>query len=352
MPWIPVLDLDTRVVCPLTVSLTNTSVWLLVSLVVLPGCSKKCPQKIQIGVSLTTQRDERWVRDAQRMREVAQEMDVELRMQISDNDAFKQMSQCENLFAQRVDILVLAPHDATSAASIVEKAHRLGIKVISYDRLVLDSEVDLYISFDNMKVGELQGQFLVNRVPRGKYVVFGGAPTDNNAKLFKQGAMNVIQPLVAKGDIQIIMDQWIQDWQPTMAMNMMQNALTANNNQIDAVLAPNDNTAGGIIQALTQVGLAGKIPVTGQDAELTGAQRIVKGTQSMTVFKDTRALAKEGIEAAVKMVKGEDPGATSKVNNNKIDVPAILLPPLVVDKDNLDAVLVQSGYLKKEDLYK
>jgi D-xylose transport system substrate-binding protein len=162
----------------------------------------------------------------------------------------------------------------------------------------------------------------------------------------------VIKPLVDKGDIKIVMDQWITDWQPTVAMNLMQNALTASNNKINAVLAPNDNTAGGVIQALEQVGLAGKIPVTGQDSEVTAAERIVKGSQSMTIFKDTRVLATNALSAALKIVNKQDPEATTKVNNNKMDVPAILLTPVVVDKNNIDAVLIDSGYLKKTDVYK
>jgi D-xylose transport system substrate-binding protein len=309
-------------------------------------------KKIRVGVSLPTQRDERWVRDAQKMRDMAKARNIDLEMQISDNDAAKQMSQCENLLAEGIDILILAPHDATSAAEIVDEAHNAGIKVISYDRLVLNEKVDLYISFDNVEVGRLQGEYLSKAAPRGNYIVFGGAPTDNNAKLFKQGAMSVIKPLAAKGDIKIVMDQWIQDWQPTVAMNLTQNALTANDNKIDAVLAPNDNTAGGVIQALAQAGLAGKVPVTGQDAELTAAKRIVKGTQSMTVFKDTRELASKAMDAALKIVNGQDPGATGTVNNNKMDVPSILLKPVVVDKGNIDAVLIDSGYLKKADVYK
>ena len=309
-------------------------------------------KQMRIGVSLPTQRDERWVRDAEKMREFAKKNNIDLRMQISDNDAAKQMSQCENLFAQGIDILIIAPHDATSAAAIVDAAHKEGIKVISYDRLVLNTDVDLYISFDNFQVGVLQGKYLTSLVPKGKYIVLGGAPTDNNAKMFKAGAMSVIKPLVDKGDIKIVMDQWITDWQPTVAMNLVQNALTANNNKIDGVLAPNDNTAGGVIQALAQVGLAGKVPVTGMDAEVTAAQRVVKGTQSITIFKDTRLLAQTALEAAIKMVNKQDPGATSKVNNNKMDVPSILLTPVVVDKHNLDAVLIDSGYLKKSDVYK
>jgi len=309
-------------------------------------------KQMRVGVALPTQRDERWVRDAEKMREFAKKNDIDLRMQVSDNDAAKQMSQCENLFAQGIDILIIAPHDAASAAAIVDEAHKEGIKVISYDRLVLGTDVDLYISFDNFQVGVLQGKYLANLAPRGNYIVLGGAPTDNNAKMFRAGAMSVIKPMADKGDIKIVMDQWVTDWQPTAAMNLVQNALTANNNKIDGVLAPNDNTAGGVIQALAQVGLAGKVPVTGMDAEVTAAQRVVKGTQSMTVFKDTRLLAETALKAAVKMADGQDPGATSKVNNNKMDVPSILLTPVVVDKNNLDAVLIDSGYLKKSDVYK
>jgi D-xylose transport system substrate-binding protein len=309
------------------------------------------PKKIKIGVSLPTQRDERWVRDAQQMKDTAKAEGVELRMQICDNDASKQMSQCENLIAQGIDILILAPHDATSAAAIVDDARAAGLKVISYDRLVLDADVDLYVSFDNFEVGRLMGEFLTARVPKGNYAVFAGAPTDNNAKLYRDGALSMIKPLADKGGIKIVMDQWITDWQPTIAMNLMQNALTANNNRIDAVVAPNDNTAGGIIQALAGVGLAGKVPVTGQDAEVTAAQRIVAGTQAMTVFKDTKKQAADAVRAAIGMVKGEDPGADRKVNNRRKDVPSILLKPVVVDKANLDEMLIESGYMTRADVY-
>jgi D-xylose transport system substrate-binding protein len=309
-------------------------------------------KKIKIGVSLPTQRDERWVRDADKMREVAKAEGIDMKMQVCDNDASKQMSQCENLLAQGIDVLVLAPHDATSAAAIVEAAHAAGVKVISYDRLVLGTNVDLYVSFDNFAVGKLMGEYLTKLVPKGNYIVLAGAPTDNNAKLYRSGALEAIKPLVDKGDIKIVMDQWVTDWQPTVAMNLVQNALTAHNNKIDAVLAPNDNTAGGVIQALAQVDLAGKVPVTGQDAEVTAAQRIVAGTQSMTVFKNTRQQAQIAIETAAKIAKGENVQTNAVVNNTKMDVPSILLTPIVVDRSNIDDVLINSGYVAREQVYK
>jgi D-xylose transport system substrate-binding protein len=182
--------------------------------------------------------------------------------------------------------------------------------------------------------------------------VLAGSPTDNNATLFKEGAMKFIKPKADTGEIKIVMEQAIKDWQPIEAMKIVENALMANDNKIDAILAPNDGTAGGVIQALAAQKLDGKVPVTGQDAELSGAQRIVEGSQSMTVFKDTRKLAVSAIEAAVKLAENKEPGANGKVNNGKIDVPSILLTPVTVDKNNIDKELIESGYLKKEDVYK
>jgi D-xylose transport system substrate-binding protein len=202
-------------------------------------------------------------------------------------------------------------------------------------------------------VGELQGEFITKKVPKGTYIVLAGSPTDNNAKLFREGAMKFIQPLAAKGDIKIAMDQFVKDWQPSEAQKLCEQALTANHNNVDAVLAPNDGTAGGCIQALAAQGLAGKVPITGQDAELSGAIRVVQGTQSMTVFKDTRELAKKAIGMALDLANGQAIDTQGKtVFNNKKAVPSVLLTPIIVTKENLDEVLVQSGYLKKEQVHR
>lgn len=313
---------------------------------------KKDDGKIVIGLSLPTQREERWVRDKETMENYAKEKGIDLRVQVADTDVAQQASQVENLISQGVKVLILAPADAASSAASVEKAHAAGIKVISYDRLITNCDLDLYMSFDNVKVGELQGEYITKKVPKGNYIVMSGAPTDNNAKLFKEGAMEYIKPLVDKGDIKIVTEQAVDNWEPKNALKIVEDSLTANNNKIDAILAPNDGTAGGAIQALSAQGLAGKVPVTGQDSELTAAQRIVQGTQSMTIFKDTRELGKAAIDAAIKYAKGESVSPNGKVNNSKMDVPSILLAAQVVDKDNLDKVLIDSGYLKKEDVYK
>jgi len=307
---------------------------------------------VKIGLSLPTQREERWVKDRITMQAEAKKLGVDLRVQVTDNDAAKQVSQCENLISQGIKVLILAPHDASSASVIIDKATKAGIKVISYDRLVTESPDDYYyLSFDNVKVGELQGEWITKQQPKGNYIVLAGSPTDNNAKLFREGAMKYIQPLVDKGDIKIVMDQWVKDWQPAEAQKLCEQALTANGNKVDAVLAPNDGTAGGCIQALAAQHV--QVPITGQDAELAAAIRVKDGQQGMTIFKDTRELGKKAIEMALDLAQGKSIDTGGKVvNNGKKDVPSVLLTPYIVTKDNLDKLLIASGYLKKEQVYR
>jgi D-xylose transport system substrate-binding protein len=312
----------------------------------------KGDKKIVIGFSMDTLQEERWQKDRDLFVAEAEKLGATVNVQSANSDDAKQISQSENLISQGVDVLVVVPHNADASAAIVEKAHAAGIKVIAYDRLITNSDLDLYLSFDNERVGEMQATAITKLVPKGNYVLIEGSDTDNNAHLFKKGQMNILKPLVDAGDIKIVYDQFTKEWNPANALANMENALTANSNKVDAVVAANDGTAGGAIQALTAQGLAGKVPVSGQDAELAAAQRIVEGTQTMTVYKPISKLATTAAQLAVKMAKGEDVGADKKVNNKKIDVPSILLDPIAVDKSNIDSTVIADGFHKKEDVYK
>ena len=310
-------------------------------------------KKITIGFSMDTLKEERWQRDRDLFVAKAEEMGARVLVQAANGDDALQNSQAENLLTQGVDVLLVAPHNGKTAAIIVESAHKAGVPVIAYDRLINDSDLDLYISFDNVGVGEMQAKYLVDRKGSGSYVLIGGAPTDNNALLFRKGQMNVIQPLVDKGAIKIISDQWAKDWQAVEALKIMENALTRSNNQVDAVVASNDGVAGGAIQALAEQKLAGKVLVSGQDAELAACQRIVSGTQSMTVYKPIKLLAHKAAEVAMRLARKEAHGeATKPLNNGKIDVPSILLQPVAVDKDNMAATVIADGYHKVEQVYR
>ncbi|WP_394584115.1 D-xylose ABC transporter substrate-binding protein [Cytobacillus firmus] len=307
---------------------------------------------IKIGFSMDTLLEERWLKDRDLFKEAIEELGAEVEIMAANGNDAVQITQAETLIKQGVDLLVVVPHNAEATASIVKKAHEAGIKVISYDRLVKNADIDLYISFDNEKVGELQAKAITKLVPKGKYVYIGGAITDHNAHLFKRGVFNVLQPLIDKGDIQIVYDQWSRDWTPANAFVNMEEALKANQNQIDAVIAANDATAGGAIQALAVQGLAGKVPVAGQDAELAAAQRIIRGTQTMTVYKPIGTLTKEAAELAVRIAKGEQVETTRKINNGKIEVPSVLLSPIAVDKHNLDRTIIADGFHSRDEVYK
>ena len=334
----------------------KTWMFMLATTIVLVSSSRfsGAGEKLKIGLALPTQQEERWIRDLRAIQDEAKKLGIDLHTAIARNNQSQQNTQIEQLLSQGIKVLILAPHDSEEAAGAVDKAHAAGVKVISYDRLILGTNLDVYISFDNVRVGELMGNWITNRVPRGDYIIMSGAPTDNNAKLFKQGHMMAIQPLIDKGDIKVIVDQPVINWQPANAQRIVENALAQVKNRVDAILAPNDGTASGAIAALEAYGLAGKVPVTGMDAELSAAQRVVRGTQAITVFKDTRKLGEAAIRVAVKMAEGEDISPDIKnqfVNNGKMDVPSILLDAEVVDKDNIDQVLIDSGYLSRAQVY-
>ncbi len=310
-------------------------------------------KKIVIGFSMDTLKEERWQRDRDNLKAKVEALGGTLLVQAANSDDTLQNSQAENLLTQGVKVLIVAPHNAKSAATIVNAAHRMGVPVIAYDRLILDSDVDVYMSFDAIRVGELQAEYLVKRVPTGNYVLIAGAPTDHNAHLFRQGQMNILKPLVDKGQIKIVADQWAANWQPVEALKIMENALTKNNNKIDAVVASNDGIAGAVIQSLGEQKLAGKVPVSGQDAELSACQRVAAGTQSMTIYKPIAALAAKAAEVAMKLARKEPLGPTTRtVNNGMKEVPAVLIDPVAVDKDNLAATVIAEGFHKREEIYK
>jgi D-xylose transport system substrate-binding protein len=319
-----------------------------------PGCgNKQALYPVKIGLSMDTLRAPRWAQDRDVLVAKCNEEGVGVLVQSADSNDELQNSQAENLLTQGIQCLVVIPHNAKSCASIVEAAHKMGVPVLSYDRLILDSDVDAYVSFDNIKVGELMASTLVKIKPKGNYVLMGGAPTDYNAILLRKGQRMVLDPLVAKGDIKIVGDQWSNDWLAVNALRNMENILTMNNNKVDAVVDSYDGTAGGTIQALSEQGLAGKALVSGQDAELAACQRIVAGTQTMTVYKPVRFLAAKAAEIAVDLAKRLPlPEALETTDNGKKEVPSYFLDPIVVTKDNMVDTVIADGFQKMEDVYK
>ena len=311
-------------------------------------------QKIKIGLSMDSLRVERWQKDRDIFIAEAEKLGAEVIVQSADGDERRQNEQAENMITQGVDVLVVIPKDSVAASQIVQAAHAEGIKVIAYDRLIRESSLDLYISFNNEQVGYLQAEYLLRKKPKGNYFLLGGAPTDNNAQLLRKGQMRALQSAIDSGDIRLVAEgkHWAVNWDARDALKRAEQVLTQTNNMVDAVVASNDGTAGGVIQALEGQNLAGSVIVSGQDAELAACQRIVKGTQTMTVYKPIHLIATKAAQAAVALAKGETIAeATQTVNNGKIDVPSILLTPIQVDKDNLDEVVIKDGFHTREAVY-
>lgn len=309
-------------------------------------------KKTKIGFSMATVKEERWQRDRDAFEAHCKQVNVECVITVADNNADRQANDVDNLLTQGVDVLVIAPENATQAASLVDKAKAQNIPVISYDRLIDSSKIDLYISHQVPVIGQKIAEYALQKAPEGNYVMVYGSSTDNNAVIMKEEQLKVLKPAIDSGKIKIVADQFINGWKPEEALKMAENALTQNNDNVKAFVVSNDGMAGGVAQAIAGRGLTGKIIVTGQDAQLDALQRIAEGKQSMTVYKAIIPLANGAVDAAVKLAKKEPLATTPFKNVTGKEVPAILLEVVTVDKDNLMDTVIKDGYAKYDEVYK
>lgn len=303
---------------------------------------------------MDTLKEERWQGDRDMFVQQAGALGADVLVQSANSDDTRQIKDVEGLLTQGIDVLVIIPHDGAACAKAVEKAHEAGIPVLAYDRLITGCDLDLYLTFDNVKVGELQARLLVERLGAGpkRIVRIYGSKTDHNALLFKQGQDHVLAPLIKSGAIEVLHEDWAQDWRPENAKKIANAAITKSGHAIDAILASNDGTAGGAIQALTEEGLAGKVLVTGQDADLAACQRIVAGTQFMTIYKPLSRLANKAAELAVKLARRQPIVAHAGIDNGKIAVPSVLLDVVPVTKENIDETVIEDGFRKRDEVYR
>ena len=333
--------------------LMNIRLLFLSLFLVFGGFSWGSKQSPVIGFSLDTLKEERWQQDRDTFVAVAEKLGAKVIVQSANSDDTRQVRDVEALISRGVDVLVIVPHNGAAMARAVRSANQAKIPVIAYDRLIMNASIDYYLTFDNVKVGEAQAAYAAERFPKdrkARIVRIYGAPTDNNAKMFKEGQDHILAPLIASGKVEVLHEDWATDWKPEVAKKIMNAALTKSGKEIDAVIVSNDGTAGGAIQALAEDGLAGKVLVTGQDADLAACQRIQRGTQSMTVYKPLKNLATRAAEIAVEVAKGGKPATTASVDNGSKVVPAIFEKVISVDKGNLTETVIADGFHKAEGL--
>jgi len=353
--------------------------WLLIVLIgismLLAACSGEASgdgDEALIGVAMPTKSSQRWVDDGNNMVEQLEKLGYKTDLQYAEDDVDKQIEQLENMIVKGAEVLVVASIDGTAITNVLQKAADEDIKVIAYDRLIMESEnVDYYATFDNFQVGVLQATYIEEALnlkeEDGPFSIelFGGSPDDNNAYFFWDGALSVLQPYIDEGKLVVESGQLefqqaaTMRWDGNTAKSRMENILSSaysGGTTVDAVLSPYDGISRGVIQALKGVGYgSGDLPlpvVTGQDAESASVKSIIAGEQTQTVFKDTRKLA----EVAVNMVEAVVNDEEAEVNDtetydNKVKVvPTFLVDPVSVDIDNYEELLLESGYYTEEDI--
>jgi putative multiple sugar transport system substrate-binding protein len=324
-----------------------------------------------VGIALPTKSGERWVADGKYMNQEFTKAGYKVDMQYAEDVVENQVAQIENMITKGAKVLVIGAIDGEALAPVLEKAAKAKIKVIAYDRLIRKSKnVDYYATFDNFKVGVLQGQYIEKKLnlksAKGPFNIelFAGSPDDNNATFFFNGAMSVLNPYIKSGKLVVKSGQTkfaqvaTLRWDGATAQARMDNLLSANYTKatVNVVLSPNDGLAQGIISSLKGVGYGtAKKPypiITGQDAEVQGIKSIIAGQQSMTIFKDTRQLAKVAVDMVSAVIKGKTPTVNDKktYNNGVKIVPSYLLTPTSVDKSNYKDTVIKSGYLKESQL--
>lgn len=310
------------------------------------------PGALKIGFLMDSLKVERWQTDLDKFQKRAAALGAEVLVETAEGDDELQLQQAQKLLASGVKALVLVPHDADKAMRIVSAAKAKKVPLLCYERMVHNPDVSFFIGVDASAVGDLQAISLSQLAPKGNYVLIGGSASDGNAKILHDAQMRVLKPFVDRGDIKIVSDTWTKDWDPAEAYAHMAAAIESTKGDITAVVASNDGTAGGVVQALEEHKLAGKVLVSGQDADLAAIIRILDGTQTMTVYKPLGSQATLAAEAAVALARGETIKTTAAVWIGNKTVPATLLVPVAVTKGNVKQTVIKDGFQNLETIQK
>lgn len=309
-------------------------------------------KQIVIGLALGTLAEERWVNEKKYFEDEAAKYGAKVLSQDANMDENVQNAQIENLIRQKVDVLVIAAVNAKTASASVTAAKAAGIPVLAYSRMINGADLDAFIGFDAIAMGETLARAAVAKVPKGTYMIVNGAPIDNNARSQHVGYFNILQPFIDQGQIKVVSDQWCDNWAPERALTAVEKALEENNNKIDAFLVSNDGMAGGVIQALKARGLDGKVFVSGTDGEKAALQRIEKGSQTATLLFPQKEFAEEGARAAISLANRMVPAdATGKTFNGCKDVPTIFAKIVLVTRANLNEVIMKNHISRVEEGY-
>ena len=305
-------------------------------------------KSLTVGVSWSNFQEERWKTDEAAMKAQLEQLGAKYISADAQADSSKQISDVENLIARGCNALIILAYDSDAISPAIAKAKAEGIPVVGYDRLIEDPYA-FYLTFDNKEVGRMQARAVLNVKPEGNYVFIKGSSTDPNADFLHEGQLEVLKEAMDAGKIKNVGEQYTDGWKPEVAQKNMEQILTASNNKVDAVVASNDGTAGGVVAALTAQGMEGITPVSGQDGDHAALNRVARGTQTVSVWKDARELGKAAANIAVALAKGEKIGSAIKWSGGPkgVAMEAILLKPVPITRANLK-VVIEAGWVKKQ----
>lgn len=318
------------------------------------GAKEPAKRNVVIGFSIATDTFiiERWNKDLKIFAGAAKELGAEIIAQLSAGGTKEQIAQINYLLGRKIDVLVVITHDMEMLAGVVKQVRDTGIPVIAYDRMVMGVPIDAYISFDNKEVGRMFGRALKAAVPRGRYLVVNGSVRDNNSYEVHSGLFEVIGPLVNAGDIKIVKDIWLEEWSFDEALEKIGKVLNETTD-IDAISCGNDQIAAAAVQLLSERRLAGKVAVVGQDADLINCQRVVEGTQLMTVYKPIQKLATRAAHLAMALSNGTTIPCDKLIDNKSgALIPSYIEAPIAVYKNNMNETVVKDGFHSSEDVYR
>jgi len=315
-------------------------------LIILSGCNKKP----EIGLLLANTKVERWSKDRDSFVKMVNELKGDVVVKDAEGDPDLQFQQALELINAGIDVIVIVPADKIVAQGIVKMAKSSRIPVVAYDRIIRDCNLDFYVSADNIQVGELQAGYLTKIKPAGNYALMTGPESDNNSYQLYIGWMDILQPLVDRGDVKIVYSGFADKWDAKEGYQTM-NDLLEKETKIDAVITGADVLATGVINALRERDLDGTILIAGQDADLNAVQNIAIGSQAMTVYKPLDEMAYHAAQAAVKLAKGKEPTYSVTVNNGQVLVPSILVTGQVVYKENIKMTVVKEGFVEEKEIF-
>ncbi len=324
--------------------------WVLIALAIFTSSCSHESKKVKVGILFSSYKASRWPLENKYLEEKIKKLGGELITKITEGDELEQNAQADELFNEGIDVLIIIPVNANNAAGIVRKAHSKGIKVIAYDILVRNTDLDFFVTFTGVKAGEFMAEYTVKRIPEGNYILLYGDRSDKNAQDIHKGVRNVLEPYINNGKINILFESYTEQWATENAEHLAAKAIQFSGTKVDAIIATFNSITYGAEAAVKKYNLQDSILVVGHDPDIAVCKQILEGKDVLAVHKTVKNIAYKTAEVVFQLVNNQEVEHNSYINNGRMDVPSIVLDPVVIDRNNIEQLIFDEGFIKKEDV--